>query len=91
MQPSSEVLILQELGEIKATMASTAATLDALNQRLFDGPASVITTVQADIAEINKDRKDDAKWDRIHNIAHYSLPPVMVVIHAILRKFGVEI
>ena len=91
MQTEIEALILKELGDIKSTMSATEATVNTLKERLFDGPSSVITTLQSNISEIKKARETDQKWDRIHNIAHYGLTPLVVAIHAIARHFGIEI
>ena len=86
-----ESAVMNELSAIKSTSASNAATLVALNERLFDGPSSVITTVQGDIQEIKDDRKTDARWERFHNVLHYSLTPVVVGIHSIARHLGINI
>jgi hypothetical protein len=86
-----ETAIMTELSDIKSTSARNAATLAALNERLFDGPSSVITTVQADIQEIKDDRKTDARWEKIHNVLHYSLTPIVVAVHATARHLGIDI
>ena len=86
-----EAAVMNELSAIKSTSASNAATLAALYERLFDGPASVITTVQADIQEIKDDRKRDERWEKIHNVLHYSLTPIVVIAHAVARHLGIDI
>jgi hypothetical protein len=91
MASDFEFSVMQELSAIKSTSASNAATLAALNERLFDGPSSVITTVQDDIQEMKDDRKSDARWERLHNVLHYSLTPVVVGIHLIARRIGINI
>lgn len=79
-----EQLVVEQLGEIKATGAATAATLTALNQRLFDGPASVITVIQTDIVELKADVKTNVWLER----GKVSLGPILVVIHAICHHLG---
>lgn len=97
-----EVAVMQELSEIKslATAAASAAeaankaavaSSQALNERLFNHGSGVIPTIQRDIQDIKDDRKSEARWERIHNIAHYSLTPLLGVAHAIARHFGVDI
>lgn len=86
-----ESAVMNELSQIKSATAGTTATLEALNTRLFEGPASVITTLQSDIQEIKDDRKSEAKWERVHNFLHYSLTPLVVGFHAVLRHFGVNV
>ena len=91
MATDFELAVLHELGEIKAVAASSAATLTALNERLFTEGSGVIPTIQAHIQEIKDDRVREARWDRVHNIAHYSITPVLVVLHEIARKLGVSV
>jgi predicted membrane-bound spermidine synthase len=93
---------MAELSEIKA-MAATAASAavaannaavassTALTERLFHADSGVIHTIQSDIQEIKDDRKDDKKWDRIHNIIHYSTGPILIAIHQMARKLGITI
>jgi len=84
-----EISVMEQLSEIK-TIASTAeANTEALNTRLFNGGAGVISGLQADIQEIKDERKEDKRWDRVHNIAHYSLAPILVGLHAVARHFGI--
>lgn len=86
-----ETLVIKELGDIRAIGTATAQRVESLENRLFDGNSSVVSTLQADIQEIKDDRKSDARWSRIHNVAHYSLTPIVVALHAIARHFGIEI
>ena len=86
-----ETLVIKELGDIRAIGTATAQRVESLENRLFDGNSSVVSTLQADIQEIKDDRKSDARWSRIHNVAHYSLTPIVVALHAIARHFGIEV
>ena len=97
-----ELAVMAELSEIKslatkaasqaeATNESAIAATTALTDRIFAHPSGVVSTLQANIQEIKDERKSDAKWDRIHNILHYSLTPLVVVIHEIARKLGVSV
>lgn len=102
MASEFEISVMQELSDIKslatkaasaaeaAQDAATAATT-AMSDRLFHPASGVIATLQADIQEIKDDRKSEARWERIHNIAHYSLTPIVVAGHSILRHFGINI
>jgi hypothetical protein len=83
--------ILQMLSDIKATGAATAQKVDSLQDRLFNGGSGVIHTLQQDITEIKSDRASQVKWDRFHNIMHYTLTPVLVTLHAIARHFGIGV
>ena len=91
MASDFELQVLAELSEIKSMSASTAQQVTGLETRLFNGGSGVVTTLQADIAEIKDDRKTDAKWERLHNIAHYSLTPIVVLAHAAARHLGIDI
>ncbi len=86
-----ESLIVSKLSQIESDTAASKASLAAMNERLFDGPSSVISTLQGDIIEIKDDRKRDEKWERIHNILHYSLTPIAVALHSIARHLGVNV
>ncbi len=97
-----EILVTQELSEIKslATKAASAAeaandaavaATSAMSDRLFHPQSGVIATLQNDIVEIKDDRKSDEKWTRIHNLAHYSLTPIVVGLHSIARHFGINV
>lgn len=86
-----ETFVTSELSKISTTTAATKASLEGLNDRLFEGPASVIIKIQSDVQEIKDDRKSEAHWDRIHNIAHYALTPVVVAAHAVARHMGIDI
>ncbi len=86
-----ETAIMQELSEIKAMGATTAQQVTGLETRLFNGGSGVIATLQGDIIEIKDDRKSDEKWTRIHNLAHYSLTPIVVGLHSIARHFGINV
>jgi hypothetical protein len=97
-----ELQLMQELSEIKSAATAAAAnavaakeaalmSTQAMNERLFHPQSGVIATIQADIAEIKIDNKDDKRWERIHNIAHYSLTPIVVAAHAVARHLGIDI
>ena len=83
--------MMEKLSRIEQDTTRTSASLEALNTRLFDGGASVVTTLQNNIQEIKDERKSDARWERIHNIAHYSLGPMIVAFHSIARHFGLDV
>ncbi len=102
MATDFELQVMAELSEIKslataaaaaATAANTAAVAatTAMSDRLFHPQSGVISNLQGDIAEIKDDRKTDQRWERIHNVAHYSLTPLVVGFHAVLRHFGVNV
>ncbi len=94
-----ELAVMKELSEIK-TMAATAAAAatnanntavaasTALHERLFNSGSGVITTIQSDIQEIKDDRETEAKWNRLHNVLHYSIAPLLITIHELARKLG---
>jgi hypothetical protein len=86
-----ETAVMQELSEIKSVSAATAQQVVSLESRLFNGGSGVVQTIQSDIQEIKSDRKTDEKWERLHNVLHYSLTPLVVTIHSIARHFGVNI
>jgi hypothetical protein len=86
-----ETAVMQELSEIKSVSAATAQQVVSLESRLFNGGSGVVQTIQSDIQEIKADRKTDERWERLHNILHYSLTPLVVTIHSIARHFGVNI
>jgi hypothetical protein len=97
-----ETAIMTELSEIKsaATAANASAqaakeaalmSTQAMNDRLFHPQSGVIATLQSDIQEIKDDRIRDEKWERVHNIAHYSLTPIVVAVHAVARHLGIDI
>lgn len=91
MATDFELQVLDKLGEIQAQGMATATKLESLEDRLFNGGSGVVQTLQNDIQEIKDDRANDKKWDKIHNIVHYSSIPLLGVIHAIMRKLGVNI
>ena len=91
MASDFELAVLKELNDIKSIATAAATTTEALKERLFDGESSVVSNLQSDIKEIKDDRKIDQKWERIHNVAHYSLTPIVVGFHAVLRHFGVNV
>jgi hypothetical protein len=84
-----ELQVLAELSAIKSTGATTAQRIASLDERLFNNGSGVITTIQADIVELKNDRKSDAKWERFHNWSHYSMGPLLITLHTILRKYGI--
>lgn len=102
MASDFELAVMKELSEIKsratsadvnaqaAKDASIAAT-QAMTDRLFHPQSGVITVLQADIKEIKEERVSDARWERFHNVAHYSLPPIMAFLHGIVRHFGIDV
>ena len=91
MATDFELQVLSELSEIKVAAATAVQGATSLDTRLFNSGSGVIANLQSDIQEIKDDRKTDAKWDRVHNIAHYSLGPLLVFLHEIARKLGVAI
>lgn len=86
-----ELQVLAELSEIKSVGSATAQQVTSLETRLFNGGSGVVQTLQADIQEIKDDRKHDERWERLHNILHYSLTPLVVTIHSFARHFGINI
>lgn len=82
--------IMAQLSAIQALATEANTKITALDDRLFNG-SGVIATIEKDITEIKDDRKDDEKWERIHNVLHYSIGPALVGIHATLRRLGVNI
>ena len=86
-----ETAVMQELSEIKSVSAATAQQVVSLESRLFNGGSGVVQTIQSDIQEIKADRKSDERWTRFHNLAHYTLTPLVVTLHSIARHFGVNI
>jgi hypothetical protein len=86
-----ENFVTTELSKIASTTAATRASLEGLNERLFEGPASVITTLQKDIGDIQDARKTEVRWERLHNVLHYSTGPFLIVLHQIARKLGIAI
>lgn len=104
MATDFELIVLKELGEIKSVGAATAARLDEFinsaeieNKQCFQDRASLtekiggLKALQVAVKEIKADRKDEKKWERIHNVAHYALTPLVVIAHAIARHFGIDV
>ena len=104
MATDFELAVLKELGEIKGTAVASAARLDDLiahivieNKNCLDDRTQLnakFTTMlglQSAVAEIKDDMKDDKRWERIHNVAHYSLTPIVVFVHGLLRHFGINV
>lgn len=86
-----ESFVTTELAKIASNTAATKASLDGLTDRLFEGPASVIVTLQSDIQEIKDARASEARWDKFHNIAHYALPPLLAALHGVARHLGIDV
>lgn len=91
MATDFEIAVMNELSEIKSLATSAASASTALNERLFNHGSGVVPTLQADIQEIKDERKSEAKWDRLHNILHYSITPLLFALHEIARKLGMPI
>ncbi len=83
--------VLKELSEIKSTGAATAQRVQSLEDRLFNSGSGVIHTLQGDIQEIKDARTSEARWDRLHNVLHYGLPPLLMTLQTIARKMGLAI
>jgi ATP-dependent Clp protease adapter protein ClpS len=86
-----ELQVLSTLSDIKAMASATQQKVVSLDDRLFNAGSGVVTVLQADIAEVKAEKTSDAKWDKIHNILHYSIPPVLVALHELARKMGISI
>lgn len=91
MATEFELQVLSELSEIKSVGAATTAKVDALDTRLFNGGTGVIHNLQQDIQEIIDERQEEQRWNRLHNILHYSIAPILVFAHALARKLGVNV
>jgi hypothetical protein len=86
-----ELQVLQELSDIKSSSAATAQQVASLEERLFNGGSGVVHAIQTDIQEMKAEKIRDDKWEHIHNIAHYSLAPLLVTVHAIVRHLGIDV
>ena len=86
-----ELQVMSELSTIKSLASTAVSSTDALNERLFNHGSGVVSTLQADILEIKNDRIRDEKWERIHNVLHYSMGPTLIALHQIARKLGITI
>ncbi len=91
MSTEFQLQVLAELSEIKSVGAATAQRVESLEDRLFNGGSGVIHTLQDDIREIKGERASEARWNRVHNILHYSIGPLLVTAQTIARKFGMPI
>lgn len=102
MATEFELAVMQELSDIKSLATKAAAAAEAANsasvaastamaERLFHPKSGVIVALQSDIDEIKDDRLREEKWEKIHNVLHYSLTPIIVAAHAIAKHFGVDI
>jgi hypothetical protein len=102
MASDFELAVMKELGDIKslATEAASAAkaandaavtATQAMSDRLFHEKSGVITIIQNDISKMEAEKIRDDKWERIHNVLHYSMSPALVFIHGIARHFGIDI
>lgn len=91
MASDFELAVMSELSEIKSLATSAASATQALNERLFNHGSGVVSTLQSDIQEIKDERKSEAKWDRVHNILHYSITPLLIALHELARKMGAPI
>lgn len=86
-----EISVMAELSEIKS-LATKAVTLStSLDDRLFNHGSGVVPVLQADIKEIKEDRIRDERWERLHNLAHYSTGPLLIALHQFARKIGITI
>jgi hypothetical protein len=91
MASDFELQVMSELSEIKSLATSAVTSSQAMTERLFHPDSGVISTLQSDITEIKDDRKTDARWEKIHNVLHYSLTPIVVAVHATARHLGIDI
>jgi hypothetical protein len=97
-----ELEVMATLADIKGAATAAAAnaqaakeaalmSTQAMNDRLFHPQSGVIATIQADITEIKEERKTDQRWEKVHNVLHYSLTPLVVAAHVIARHLGMDI
>jgi len=86
-----ELAVMKELSEIKSLATKAASSTESLDERLFNGGSGVINTLQAHIQEVKEDRLRDEKWERLHNILHYSTGPLLITLHQIARKLGITV
>lgn len=91
MNDDLAVEIMAQLSDIRSLATAANTKIEGLDKRLFNGGAGVIATLQSDIQQINDDRKDEKRWERIHNTVHYALSPLLIIGHAVLRHFGVNV
>jgi hypothetical protein len=102
MASDFELQVMAELSTIKslatkavaaseAAQSSAEAATAALTERLFNHGSGVIATLQADIQEMKAEKIRDDRWEKVHNILHYSLTPIVVAAHAIAKHFGADI
>lgn len=102
MASEFEIAVMEQLSDIKSLATKAAAAAEAANasavaastamtDRLFHPKSGVIVTLQSDIQEIKDARTSEARWDRFHNIAHYSLPPLLTFLHGVARHFGWDV
>jgi hypothetical protein len=91
MATDFELQVLEKLAKIESVGATTAQQVTGLETRLFNGGSGVIHTLQQDIQEIKDDRKSDQRWERLHNVLHYSITPFLVTAHSIARHFGINV
>lgn len=71
-----ELLIMNELSEIKTAIAASSA---------------VIPTLQASLAEVKAGIADDKKSEKIKDYIHYASAPVLISLQSILRHMGVHV
>lgn len=86
MATEFELQVLDTLGEIKAQGAATAASLTALDARLFNG-VGIVPTLQAEINELKDDAKKELWWDR----AKLAIGPLAVALHIAAHKLGLKV
>jgi len=102
MATEFEIAVMNELSAIKSLATKAAAAAEsannsavaastAMSDRLFHPQSGVIVTLQSDIKEIKDARVREEKWEKIHNVLHYSLTPLVVAFHAIAKHFGLDI
>ena len=91
MATDFELQVLAELSDIKSSSAATAQQVASLEERLFNGGSGVVHAIQQDIQEIKAEKIRDDKWEKIHNIAHYSMGPIVLGVHAFIRHLGIDL
>ena len=96
---------LSEIKSTAATAASAAtaaaSTASALETRLFDSDTGWITVIKNENEHCSEQRIDlttrmtvmeeKHKHDDVKDYIHYGTGPFIILIHAVLRHFGIDV
>ena len=96
-----ESQVISQLSEIKSAVSKAAAVSEALDTRLFDPETGFIPMIKNENHECNAQRQhletrvtlmeDKHKYDDLKDYIHYGTGPLMLIVHGVLRHFGIDV